>query len=88
MAFYKQEEQGIELKIVHLTYFLNQIPINLFEVGDVVLKDDTRETNTRNERRLCALYTSHNSELEVIHGLLDYLMKKLKVPKETKENVT
>lgn len=51
----------------------------MFEVGDVVLKDETCETNTRNERRLCALYTNHSSELEVIHGLLDYIMLKLKV---------
>ena len=65
---------------------LKQIPISLFEVGDVVLKDSTTETNTRNERRLCALYTNHTSELEVIHGLLDYLMRKLKVPKAGAEN--
>ncbi|KAL4503251.1 hypothetical protein ABPG72_000857 [Tetrahymena utriculariae] len=57
----------------------NKIPISMFEVGDVILKDDTRETNTRNERRLCALYTNHNSELEVVHGLLDYIMLKLMV---------
>lgn len=51
----------------------------MFEVGDVVLKDESTETNTRNERRLCALYTNHSSELENIHGLLDYIMLKLKV---------
>jgi len=33
---------------------LNKLPIYLFEVGDVVLKDDT-ETGSRNERRLGAL---------------------------------
>lgn len=66
----------------------NKIPLSLFEVGDVVLKDTSRETNTRNERRLCALYTNHSSELEVIHGLLDYLMKKLKVPKSKGDGVT
>lgn len=65
----------------------NKIPISLFEVGDVVLKDETTETNTRNERRLCALYTNHTSELEVIHGLLDHLMRKLKVPKEKADNL-
>lgn len=57
----------------------NKIPISMFEVGDVVLKDLTTETNTRNERRLCALYTNHTSELEIVHGLLDYIMLKLKV---------
>jgi phenylalanyl-tRNA synthetase beta chain len=51
----------------------------MFEVGDVVLKDPSRETGTRNERRLCALYTNLASQIEVIHGLLDYVMMKLNV---------
>lgn len=51
----------------------------MFKVRDAFLKDETRETNTRNERRLCAIYTNHSSELEVILSLLNYIMLKLKV---------
>lgn len=52
----------------------NKVPLSLFEVGDIVVKTDN-EVGAKNERRLAAVYTNHdNSGLELIHGLLDYLM--------------
>ena len=58
----------------------------MFELGDVVLKDEKEETCTRNERRLCALYTNLQSQIEVIHGLVDYIMMKLNVKYDNAEN--
>jgi len=50
------------------------VPIKLFEVSDVVLRDDTRDTHTRNERHAAAVFCSTSSGLEVIHGLLDHTL--------------
>jgi phenylalanyl-tRNA synthetase beta chain len=50
------------------------LPLRIFEISDVVLRDDARDTGARNERRLCALYSSKTSGLEHIHGLLDRVM--------------
>jgi len=56
------------------------LPIQLFEVSDVILKDTTRETGSRNERRLCAVYYNKTPGFEIIHGLLDRIMTLVKVP--------
>eukprot|EP01083_Nonionella_stella_P075492 205264_1 len=51
------------------------LPLCLFEVGDVVLLDDSVEVGARNERRLSALYCGQETEcFETIHGLLDRVM--------------
>lgn len=39
--------------------------LQLFEISDVVLKDDTADVGARNERRLCVLYYGQTSGLEV-----------------------
>lgn len=41
------------------------LPIKVFEVADVGFKDETRERRARNERHLCATYTSKTSGFEV-----------------------
>ncbi|KAJ3054202.1 hypothetical protein HK097_002425 [Rhizophlyctis rosea] len=58
------------------------LPIKIFEVSDVVFKDDAPEfeRRSRNQRNLCALYTNKTSGFELIHGLLDRLMAKLAIP--------
>ncbi|KAJ8612107.1 hypothetical protein CTAYLR_002456 [Chrysophaeum taylorii] len=48
--------------------------LKLFEVSDVVFKDDTRDVGARNERRLVATHTGATAGFEVIHGLLDRVM--------------
>ena len=56
------------------------MPISLFEVGDVILKDDT-ETGARNERRLAAIHTNQDSSgFEVIINIFwfnNWLIKSL-----------
>eukprot|EP00743_Colponemidia_sp_Colp-15_P001397 GILK01001532.1.p1 GENE.GILK01001532.1~~GILK01001532.1.p1 ORF type:complete len:604 (+),score=105.96 GILK01001532.1:43-1812(+) len=55
------------------------LPVKLFEVSDVVLKNTDSDVGTSNVRRVAALFTSLSSGFEVIHGLLDLLMTKLSV---------
>ncbi|KAJ3004827.1 hypothetical protein HKX48_001031 [Thoreauomyces humboldtii] len=56
-------------------------PFKLFEVSDVVFKDDDIKYERRsfNQRNLCAIYSSTTSGFETVHGLLDRLMMKLGV---------
>uniref|UniRef100_A0A7S4CJL3 phenylalanine--tRNA ligase n=1 Tax=Eutreptiella gymnastica TaxID=73025 RepID=A0A7S4CJL3_9EUGL len=53
------------------------VPIKLFEVSDVVLKDATQDTGSRNERRAAAVYCSTSSALDTIHGLMDHVLQML-----------
>ncbi|KAK2880709.1 hypothetical protein Q8A67_017977 [Cirrhinus molitorella] len=55
------------------------LPLKLFEISDVVLKDETKDVGARNDRRLCAVYYNKSPGFEVIHGLLDRLMQLLDV---------
>ncbi|XP_059803648.1 phenylalanine--tRNA ligase beta subunit isoform X1 [Hypanus sabinus] len=53
------------------------LPLKLFEISDVVLKDPSKDVGAKNERHLCALYYNKNPGFEVIHGLLDRIMQLL-----------
>uniref|UniRef100_A0A667X106 Phenylalanine--tRNA ligase beta subunit n=1 Tax=Myripristis murdjan TaxID=586833 RepID=A0A667X106_9TELE len=55
------------------------LPMKLFEISDVVLKDETKDVGVRNSRRLCAIYYNKSPGFEVIHGLLDRTMQLLEV---------
>ncbi|KAG7471072.1 hypothetical protein MATL_G00120500 [Megalops atlanticus] len=55
------------------------LPLKLFEISDVVLKDDTKDVGAKNNRRLCAIYYNKSPGFEVIHGLLDRVMQLLEV---------
>ncbi|MBN3286527.1 SYFB ligase, partial [Polyodon spathula] len=55
------------------------LPLKLFEISDVVLKDETKDVGARNNRRLCAVYYNKSPGFEVIHGLLDRTMQLLDV---------
>ncbi|XP_053729549.1 phenylalanine--tRNA ligase beta subunit [Synchiropus splendidus] len=55
------------------------LPLKLFEISDVVLKDETKDVGARNSRRFCAVYYNKNPGFEVIHGLLDRTMQLLEV---------
>lgn len=52
----------------------HSLPIKIFEVSDVALKDLSLERKSRNERRLAAAFTSKNSGFEIIHGFMDRMM--------------
>ncbi|XP_036612944.1 phenylalanine--tRNA ligase beta subunit [Trichosurus vulpecula] len=56
------------------------LPLKLFEISDIVLKDSSRDVGARNHRHLCAVYYNKNPGFEVIHGLLDRIMQLLDVP--------
>jgi len=56
------------------------LPLQLFEISDVVLKDATTDVGACNRRHLCAVNYSKTPGFEVIHGLLDRIMQLLEVP--------
>merc|ERR1712106_1151418 len=56
------------------------LPLKLFEISDVVLKDAGSEVGARNERHMSAIYYNKSPGFEIIHGLLDRLMQLLEVP--------
>jgi phenylalanyl-tRNA synthetase beta chain len=58
-----------------------KVPIRLFEVGDVVLKDAGADVLAKNHRKMAAVYCATTAGFEVIQGLLDQVMKTLGVPK-------
>ncbi|XP_032257156.1 phenylalanine--tRNA ligase beta subunit isoform X3 [Halichoerus grypus] len=56
------------------------LPLKLFEISDIVVKDSSRDVGARNYRHLCAVYYNKNPGFEIIHGLLDRIMQLLNVP--------
>lgn len=55
------------------------LPLKLFEISDVVFKDNNDEIGAVNQRRLCALYCGKTTGFEIVHGLLDRTMQLLSV---------
>ncbi|KAL7400316.1 hypothetical protein ABVT39_010109 [Epinephelus coioides] len=55
------------------------LPLKLFEISDVVLKDENKDVGARNSRRFCAVYYNKSPGFEVIHGLMDRVMQLLEV---------
>jgi phenylalanyl-tRNA synthetase beta chain len=53
--------------------------LRLFEVSDVVLRDDSCDTGARNQRRLVAAYAGTKAGFEIVHGLVDRVMQVLQV---------
>lgn len=64
----------------------HSVPMKIFEVSDVGLKDDSCERKSRNERRFAACWYGKSSGFEVVHGLLDRIMLMLKSAFITKED--
>jgi len=56
------------------------LPMKLFEISDVVVRDAGAEVGARNERRMAAVFYNTSPGFEVIHGLLDRVMQLLEVP--------
>merc|ERR1719188_2384737 len=52
-------------------------PIRLFEVGDVVIQEPTREVGSKNVRRIAVVSCNTKSAFSVTHGALDQLMYSL-----------
>uniref|UniRef100_H0X203 Phenylalanine--tRNA ligase beta subunit n=1 Tax=Otolemur garnettii TaxID=30611 RepID=H0X203_OTOGA len=55
------------------------LPLKLFEISDIVVKDSNKDVGAKNYRHLCAVYYNKNPGFEVIHGLLDRIMQLLAV---------
>lgn len=55
------------------------LPLKLFEVSDVVIRDERAEVGARNERRVCVVNFNKNAGFEVVHGILDKAMQSLEV---------
>lgn len=63
------------------------LPLKLFEISDVVLRDDSSDVGSRNERHFCAVYCNRTPGFEVTQGLLDRFMQLLNVnPTENKQS--
>lgn len=50
------------------------LPLKIFEVSDIVVKDSSVERQARNVRRVGAVFCGRRAGFEVVHGLLDRLM--------------
>ena len=55
------------------------LPIKVFESTDVVFKDRSLERQARNVRHAAAVWCNKSAGFEVVHGLLDKVMKTLEV---------
>ncbi len=53
--------------------------IRLFEVSDVVLRDELTDTGAKNERHIVAAYAGLTAGFEIIHGLVDRIMGVLQI---------
>ncbi|XP_067951557.1 phenylalanine--tRNA ligase beta subunit-like [Watersipora subatra] len=56
------------------------LPLKLFEISDVVIKDPAAEVGAHNERRFAAVNYNKSAGFEIVHGLLDRLMQLLEIP--------
>ncbi|KAI1301845.1 Phenylalanine--tRNA ligase beta subunit [Halotydeus destructor] len=56
------------------------LPLKLFEISDIVLKDPAKDVGAKNERRLCILKYNKTPGFEAIHGLLDRVMQVMEIP--------
>ncbi|CAG7834966.1 unnamed protein product [Allacma fusca] len=66
------------LKTVHANKRM-QLPLQLFEISDVVTLDSQTDTGARNVRKFCAIHYNKTPAFETIHGLLDRVMQVLEV---------
>uniref|UniRef100_A0A8C9FHA9 Phenylalanine--tRNA ligase beta subunit n=1 Tax=Pavo cristatus TaxID=9049 RepID=A0A8C9FHA9_PAVCR len=64
------------------------LPLKLFEISDIVVKDPTKDVGARNYRHLCAIYYNKSPGFEIIHGLLDRVMQLLEVPPNEENGYT
>ena len=55
------------------------LPIKVFESTDVVFKDLGLERQARNARHAAAIWCNKTAGFEIVHGLLDKVMKTLEV---------
>ncbi|KAM9274691.1 phenylalanine--tRNA ligase beta subunit isoform 3-T3 [Cariama cristata] len=64
------------------------LPLKLFEISDIVVKDPNADVGARNYRHFCAVYYNKSPGFEIIHGLLDRVMQLLEVPPNEENGYT
>uniref|UniRef100_A0A8C8EFB7 Phenylalanine--tRNA ligase beta subunit n=2 Tax=Otus sunia TaxID=257818 RepID=A0A8C8EFB7_9STRI len=64
------------------------LPLKLFEISDIVVKDPNTDVGARNYRHFCAVYYNKSPGFEIIHGLLDRVMQLLEVPPNEENGYT
>ncbi|RMC02183.1 hypothetical protein DUI87_21350 [Hirundo rustica rustica] len=64
------------------------LPLKLFEISDIVVKDPSTDVGARNYRHLCAIYYNKSPGFEIIHGLLDRVMQVMEVPPNEEKGYT
>ncbi len=57
----------------------HSLPIKVFESSDVCFKDDALEVRAYNQRNWVAVYAGKQSGFETVQGLLDHVMKMMRV---------
>lgn len=62
------------------------LPLRIFEVSDVVVKDSREERQARNVRRVGGVFCGRKAGFEVVHGLLDRMMLGLGIQNLVNEN--
>ncbi|KAF1744125.1 hypothetical protein MXB_3270, partial [Myxobolus squamalis] len=55
------------------------LPIKIFEVSDIVIRDSSKANKAVNQRNLCAIYCAASSGFEFIHGVLDKIMSSVEI---------
>lgn len=55
----------------------HSLPVKIFELGDVVIRDPASEVGARNKRLLSVAYSNTTSGFQMVHGVLDTLLEKL-----------
>ncbi|CAM1502855.1 Fc.00g076310.m01.CDS01 [Cosmosporella sp. VM-42] len=63
----------------------HSVPMKIFEVSDVVFKDESQERKARNERHFAAAWYGRTSGFEIVHGLLDRVLLMLRTAFVTHE---
>lgn len=56
----------------------HSLPMKVFECGDIVVQDTTKERMSHNERHFAAVFAGKTSGFETVHGLLDRVMAMLR----------
>ncbi|KAH3744798.1 phenylalanyl-tRNA synthetase [Pelomyxa schiedti] len=55
------------------------LPIRVFEIGDVIIRDETVPVGAKNQLNFAALYCGTTSGFQFIHGLIDRVMLLLNI---------
>lgn len=58
-------------------------PICIYEVSDVVLKDEKQSRKARNERHVAGVWGGKEGGFEQVHGIIDRLMVVMEAPNYT-----